>query len=68
MAGLMDTTYAINWFYQKVKIDLFRKLLMREQRKSDVISRQEQNLGIKEKGGGMNLSQTKSHGMRLIKK
>lgn len=67
MARLMDTTYGINWFYQKVKIVLFRKLLMREQRKSDVISRKEQNLGIKEKGGGMNLSQTKSHGMCLIK-
>lgn len=56
MARLMGTIDKINWFYQKV---LFMKLVMQVQRKSDVISRKEQNLEIKKKGGGTSLSQTK---------
>lgn len=41
------------------------KLIMQVQRKSDVISREEQNLGIKKKGV-MSLSQTKSHAVYWI--
>lgn len=64
MARPMSTIDKINWFYQKV---LFMKLVMQVQRKSDAISRKEQNLGIKKKGGGMSLSQAKSHAVYWIK-
>lgn len=62
----MGTTDKINWFYQKV---FFYEVNNgeRHQRKSDVISREEQNLGIKKKGAVMSLSQSKSHAVYWIK-
>lgn len=49
MARPMSTIDKINWYYQKV---LFMKLVVQVQRKSDAISRKEQNLGLRKREEG----------------